>query len=523
LNASTLLSAARRRIAVVALCAVFVPAAALGYSLRQDKEYTAAAQLLFRDAGFDEKIFGSSVLEPSVSPERQAATNVLLVSNKRVAERTAKALGRGLTGAAVASRLEVTQEGQADVISVAMTASDPQRAAQLANAYANEFIRFRRDADRNKIAETRDLVDRQLEQLGSRTDNPAAQDLRRQADQLKVLASLQTGNAELAQAAEPPGAPSSPRTVRNVAFAVFVGLLMGLALAFAMERLDRRLRDPEEIEQAFGRPILGTVPESRSLGQAGPALAGIPGWAESESFSMIRANLRYFNVGHPTKSVLVTSASPGDGKTTIAWNLAAAAVTAGDRVLVIEADLRHPSRIDAPGQEPSPGLGTYLAGNAAIGDLIVQLPVPSTRGDSEPSRHMDVVPAGAVPPNPIDLLESDRMRTLISDSEKRYDLVVVDTAPTAVVSDAIPLMKWVSGVIVVTRLGKSTRASIQQLRRQLENLEAPTLGIVVNSVEAPTYSYGYGYGYGHTPGGGAAPSNGKASRGSDKSVPARAD
>jgi capsular exopolysaccharide synthesis family protein len=347
------------------------------------------------------------------------------------------------------------------------------------------------------ITEALALVDRQLEQLSSdETGTADAQALRRQADQLRVLASLQTGNAELVQEAAPPASPSSPRTVRNVVLGVVVGLLMGLGLAFLLERFDRRLRDPEEIEATFGRPILGTVPESRTLGEAGPSPSGVPGWVESESFNMIRANLRYFNVGRPARSILVTSAAPGEGKTTITWNLAAAAASTGDRVLVIEADLRHPSALDPDALEPKPGLGAVLAGNADLGDVLIQLPVP-TRAGGELVRHMDVVPAGAVPPNPIDLLESETMERLIREAEARYELVIIDSAPTAVVSDAIPLVKTVSGVIVVTRLGKSTRPATQQLRRQLENLDAPTLGVVVNSMKSQ--ATGYGYGYGSTP------------------------
>jgi capsular exopolysaccharide synthesis family protein len=435
------------------------------------------------------------VLQPSKSPERQAATNVLLVSNRRVAARTARALGFGLTSAEIAAKREVTAEGQADVISVSMTDHDPRRAAQLANTYAEEFIEFRREADRAKITEALALVDRQLGQLpSSEAETADAEALRRQADQLRVLAALQTGNAELVQAAEPPDSPSSPQTVRNVVLGGVLGLLTGLGLALLLERLDRRLRDPGEIETTFGRPILGTVPESRALGRAESPLAGVPGWIESEAFSMIRANLRYFNVGRPTRSILVTSAAPGEGKTTITWNLAAAAAAAGDRVLVIEADLRHPSVLDTEGPRPKPGLGVLLAGNANLSDVLIRLPVP---GGGEIVRHMDVVPAGAVPPNPIDLLESEAMERLIRDAEERYELVIVDTAPTAVVSDAIPLIKKVSGVIVVTRLGKSTRTAMQQLRRQLENLDAPTLGVVVNSMKSEAAGYGYGYGYGY--------------------------
>lgn len=492
----TLVGVARRRAVVVILCAVVVPASALGWSLGQDKEYKATSQLLFRDPGFDQKLFGTAVLQPSQDPQRQAATNTLLVSNKRVAERTARAAGLGLTGKGIAARLEVSAEGQADVISVSMTDGNPRRAAQLANTYAREFIQVRRDADRAKIRETQALIAQQLARpFSSQAGTADARSLRRQAAQLKVLASLQTGNAELVQSAEPPGSPSSPRTARNVVLGGFVGLLMGLGLALLLERFDRRLRDSEEIEATLGRPILGTVPESRELDQVRPSVAGVPAYIEGESFNMIRANLRYFNVGRPVKSILITSPAPGDGKSTVAWNLAAAAAAAGDRVLLVEADLRHPSMLATDGLEPNLGLGALLAGNNDISDVLTRLPVVAVRGGDERMRHMDVITAGLVPPpNPTDLLEAEAMQRLITLGEERYDLVIIDTPPTAVVADAIPLIKKVSGVLVVARLGNSTRTGMQQLRRQLENLDAPALGGVVNCGTPAIAEYGYGYG-----------------------------
>jgi capsular exopolysaccharide synthesis family protein len=125
--------------------------------------------------------------------------------------------------------------------------------------------------------------------------------------------------------------------------------------------------------------------------------------------------------------------------------------------------------------------------------------IPSYRAGSAPDRMMDVVVAGPLPPNPVDLIESERMRIVLREAEERYDLVVLDTPPTSVVSDAIPLIREVSGVIVVTRLGTSIRESVMQLRKQLEHLDARTLGVVVNAFKADSGAYGYGYGYAYEP------------------------
>lgn len=484
---------------VLLICLIGVPASALAISVLQEKQYTADASLLFRDPALDQKLFGSTFLQPSRDPDREAATNIKLVSLDAVAARTARALPGGLTSKDVSDKVEVAAEGQSDVASVRATDPDPRFAAQLANAFAEQYIEFRREADRSKVREAQQLVQRQLEALTpAEMLGPRGRSIRERSEQLQVLASLQTGNAELVQQAQVPDSASSPNTARNVALGIVLGLLLGVGLAFLLERLDRRVRDPKEFEEIFDRPLLASIPESRALATGGPAQHQNLPTGEQEAFRMLRANLRYFSVDRPVKSVLVTSAAPGDGKSTVSWNLGLAAAGTGAKVLLMETDLRHPSLAASAGPlAPAPGLSTVLAGQIEFAEVVQAVMVPNHHAGRAPDRMMDVVVAGPIPPNPVDLIESERMRTVLREAEERYDLVVVDTPPTSVVSDAIPLIREVSGVIVVTRLGKSTRESVAQLRNQLVHLNAPTLGVVVNAFKADRGSYGYGYGYGY--------------------------
>ena len=165
--------------------------------------------------------------------------------------------------------------------------------------------------------------------------------------------------------AAPPGGPSSPRPRRSVLLALFVALFLGVALAFLAERLDRRLRDADKVRDIFGRPVLTAIPASDELAETAR-----PGSPVAEPFRMLRANLRYFNVTQEVKSVLVTSAQPGDGKSTVAWNLAWAGGAAGTRTLLIEADLRRPS-LARWAQEATPrGLSGLLSQQAPLGDVV---------------------------------------------------------------------------------------------------------------------------------------------------------
>jgi polysaccharide biosynthesis transport protein len=474
--------------------ALLIPATVVAWSLRQDKTYTATASLLFRDPGLDQKVFGAS-LDSSRDPDREAATNVKLVSLDVVAERTSRDLDGRLDGGEIASKVDVAPEGQSDIVSVRASDSDPEFAARLANSFAEQYIDFRREADRSKVRGAQEVVQRELAQIGGGRRRAQARSLRERAARLEILASLQTGNAELVQPAQVPGSPSSPRVTRNAVVGIVVGLLVALLAALAAERFDRRIRDPRQIEDIFGRPNLGGIPHSRALARGGPAQRGLPG-REEEAFRTLRANLRSFKVDHAIRSILVMSPVPEEGKSTVAWNLARVAASAGERVLVVEADLRRP-RLAASAVElsRSPGLTAVLAGQATLVEVIQTAGFTELRLPAGNYRRMDVVVAGLVPRNPGPLIDSKRMLETIQEAARAYDLVVIDTPPTSIVSDAIPLVQGVGGVLVVARLGKTPREQLLRLRDQLANLHAPLLGVVVNSMSVDGRRFGYRHGY----------------------------
>ena len=482
----------RRRIGLVVSCFLAFPAVTVAASLLHEEEYSASAPLLFRDPVFDQKLFGATFLGPSRNADRDATTNLRLVSLDVVARRAARRLGGNTTAKAIGNEVKVSQIGLADVVSVTATDRDPDEAARLVNAFTAEYVTFRKEADRAKIQEAQTLFGTELAGLSrSERTGKEGRSLQKRSEELGVLASLQTGNAEILQQASPPSSPSSPKPARNGVLGAVVGLIFAVGLALLLERLDHRVRDGEDIEAIFERPALGAVLESRAL-EGGPVNSGLS-FSEAEAFRMLRANLRYFNVDHDIRSVLITSAAPGDGKTTVAWNLATTAAENEGRVLLIEADLRHPGIAEGLGMRNVQGLSTILAGEGSLGTVVQEVPVPE-RQNGRGARTVEVLLSGPLPPNPSDLLESERMRELIAEAEREYDLVVIDTPPMSVVSDALPLIKEIDGVIVVGRLAKTTRDALARLKQQMDNLGAPLLGIVINSVKSDADGYGYGYG-----------------------------
>lgn len=508
------LGAMRRRWILIAACALLTGLTAMLFSLSQEKEYSAKAKLLSRDPGFAQQAyvgflqqkFGNPA-DPGVALSGEgAASNLELVDLPVVADRTATALGQGATRDEIEDVISTSPGVGGNTISIKATDSSPERATRIANTYARQFVALRAAADRSQLLEAKRRLRRQFDQLSPADRNgPRGNVLSRSAERLGILALLQTGNVELVQPAEVPDSPSSANTGRAAVLGALLGLLLGVALVFLFEHLNRRLRRPEEAGEAFGQPVLAIIPESKAIsaGNALPGNGNLPPM-ENEAFRTLRAGLRYFNVDREVRSVLVSSASPAEGKTTVAWQLARAAATSS-KAIVVEADFRNPSLARQHGLTESPGLSEILTQQTPLSDAIQSIPISasasgngsvvvSARGrfkEGEESLH--VITAGATPPNPAELIESKAMGNLFAELRQRYDLVVLDTPPTGVVSDSFPLMGKVDGVIVVARVEQTTRDSAERFREQLGRLRAPVLGVVANAVKISRRSrYAYG-------------------------------
>jgi succinoglycan biosynthesis transport protein ExoP len=471
------LGIARRNRWLLLICFIAVPLAAFAYSLHQTKQYTATASLVFRSSGIESSLFNfTAPVNPN--PQRETTTNLQLVSVQQVAERTVKTLDvPGLTAEDVLGSISVSPAGESELATVSATTDDPAFAARLANTVAKQYIVFSKQANEKKIETAQGLIEEKLASLPeSEREGPAGEELEAKIRQLSALSAVQTGDAELAQAALPPSSPSSPKTTRNVALGIVLGLVLGIGLALLREQFDRRIRDIEDIQELFGVPLLGTIPESRVISNTAPGAELDSVGMEGEAFRMLRASLRYFNTDRDVKSILITSAASRDGKTTVAWNVALSEARAGKRVLYIEADLRRPTIAEHLDIKAERGLSLVLAG--------LDSPDHAYRHDAG----LDVLAAGPLPPNPAELIEGRRMSDLLRWADEHYDRVVIDTPPAAVVADAVALFNQVDGVVIVARLRQSPRDAAEHLKDQLRNTGAPVLGIVVNGVPAPAES-----------------------------------
>jgi polysaccharide biosynthesis transport protein len=317
-----------------------------------------------------------------------------------------------------------------------------------------------------------------------------------------VTAGLRSNNFRIIDAARVPTAPSEPNIPRNLAFALVLGVISGLGLAFLLENMDNTVRTPEQAQMISALPSLGMIPLGSKSGNNGPAGKRLaltaskevvetvtqvrPQSQMAESYRALRTSLLLSNLGAPPKVIMVTSARPQEGKTTTSINTAIVLAQKGVRVLLIDADLRRPSVHKTLGMGPRSGLSNVLTGSATVQQTITISPVLP---------NLFIMPAGTPPPNPAELLASANMRDLIAELRGQYDHIVIDTPPTLSVTDAVVLSPRADATILVIRSGQTTKQALRRARDILMQVNAHVAGVLLNAVDltSPDYYYYYEY------------------------------
>ena len=465
-----------RRAPWILICFVLAAGGAYAYSKQKPKKYTATAAIAFGNNPLSQQISGLSPTSNS-NLVIQQDSNLELVRLGNMATTTASLLGHGLTPEKVRESISVGVKGETDVVAVSATSTSPTEAAAIANTYTTQFVLEQRSVNRKFFKSALAQIKKQLAAMSpAQRFGSDALDLQQRAHTLGFLSELGYNNAQVAGQALPPSSPSSPKTKRNTLLGALVGLLVGFGIAFLLERLDRRIREPEDLQELYRLPLVGVVPKSSALSGS----AALPP-VEAEAFSLIRAHLRFFNVDRDVRTILIASAAPGEGKTTIARHLAEAAARLGSRVLLLEVDLRFPTLAQELSIQPGPGLADVLVGTATLSAATQSVNLRPSPGEGAVGRKLDVLVAGAVsPPNPGELLESRSMASLLEQAKSLYDLVVIDTPPLTSVSDAFPLLTKVDGVAIVGWVGRTRRDAAERLQKVLAGSGAPLLGVIAN-------------------------------------------
>jgi capsular exopolysaccharide synthesis family protein len=367
---------------------------------------------------------------------------------------------------------EVTASGDSTTNFLTITAEDrsPVRAAEIANAFAQAISINRKAA---AVQQLESAITGIVAQLSHISPNDAAQrgPLNQQLTQLRASLTTQGSEAAILQAATPSSAPSGPQTRRTVELGLVIGLLLAFGAVALAENADRRLRTPGDLEGMTDLPLLAAIAPSAFSGQLDTTVE------DEEAFNTLRTALTYLNVDRHLESIVVTSPGEKDGKTTVATRLAIAMARAGQRVILVDGDLRRAQVSAKLGIQQAAGLGTVLSREHSLVETLVEYPVV------EPgSGRLKVLPAGPPPPNPSALIGSDEMRRVLRVLEAQSDIVIIDTPAALAVSDPLPLMRTVTGVVLVARMNRSSKETIRRLQRMITSAHGTLLGVVATGV-----------------------------------------
>ena len=336
--------------------------------------------------------------------------------------------------------------------------------------------------------------------------------LLRRIKEAGVTAGLRSSNIHIVDPALIPSQPTRPRKKLNIMLAAVVGLLGGVSLAFLREHMDNTIKSPSEVERLTGLPLLAVVPKYTKLKETGnkkplPMLAQgedevdlhaayvvtheRPSSHVAEAFRALRTSLLLSQVDSPPQVILVTSALSGEGKTTATLNLGVTLAQLGDRTLVLDGDLRKPALAQGlrGSQDQDAGLTSYLTGRCSLRQAAFSHPFIS---------NLDVMPTGPIPPNPAEILSSQRLREAIGSLRKDYKFIVVDSSPVLSVTDAVILSVLVDRVLLVVRSDETEKAPLLRARDLLASVRCPLLGIIVNAANlssSPHYRYYQYYGF----------------------------
>lgn len=493
---------------LITLSALLTTLAALVYSAVQSPLYEASSSVLVTQGGAGSALSEIPGFASTSDPERQAATHLTLARLPLVAQRTIDAADLRESSGVFLGRSAVVTEPDADILHFSVRDGTSDEAQRLATIYAQQFTRYRNELDLKALQATRAAVSRTLAKLsqqgqqGSLLYRELTQDLRR-LDAAKAV----RGSAAIVVQPAAGTSQVQPQPKRNAALGLVLGLLYGVGIAFLVERFDTRVRTAEQIESLVDLRILGELPPPPQTSPQGRDVSMLhrPHGPYAESVRKLRANLEFAGLGVDLRTLMVTSAVAGEGKTTVAADLAAAFARSGRSVALCDLDARAPTLDRALGLDTQRGLVDVATGRDSLDSVLVEISwagipgrVPSiytahavadasseaqaaARGDAGgKSGLLHVLTLGSRRPHdPADFVGSSSVRQVVESLAETHDVVIVDTAPLLPVSDAWLISEYVDAALIVSGLATVRKPQLRTIRRMAVTFPTRIVGVVV--------------------------------------------
>ncbi len=434
----------RRGWALILAFVVVGIALGVGLTLATKNVYQATAQVFVASALADTSV---DAAQGNTFTQARVQSYISIATSPSVTSPVVKQLKLTITNSDLASKITADAPLNKVLINLHVADHDPAQAARLANAVAAQFKTAVEATDANQGTG-------------------------------KSLVKLTT-----IQPATVPTAPITPNKVLNLGLGLILGLLVGIGVAVLREVLDNTVKGPEDFAE-LGVPVMGHVPFDKRTTRTPIAFRSDLHGARSEAFRQLRTNLQFVDVDNPPRIIAVTSAIPGEGKTTTAINLAAALAEAGSRVCLIEADLRRPSIAKSLGLVADVGFTTVVIGKAPI-ETVLQ----------NAGRNLAVLTSGPIPPNPSELLLSQHAKQIITEIAAKVDYTIIDTPPLLPVTDGAEIATVADATLLVHRAAKTTRDQVNRSVEALDKVGRRPVGVILNMITRGSGKYDYQYGY----------------------------
>jgi tyrosine-protein kinase len=524
------ISVLARRKLVVLLCAILTPLGALAYSILQNELYAGTAAVLVTPGGAASALSDVPGLAGADEPERFAATHVSLARLPTVAQRVINRAPLFEEPDAFLARSSVTAQADADILRFTVDDPDADLARRLATIYAQQFTRYRNELDVQSIRSTRAAIQRRLVKLasGGQQGSLLYTQLRSAVRELDAAEAVRGSAAIVVQPAIT-ATQVAPQTKRNVVLGLLVGLFLGVGLAFLVDRLDRRIRSAEAAESLLGLPVLGELsppPDLPERAKTGVAMVEFPYGHYAEGVRKLRTNLEFANLDAGARILMVTSSVVGEGKTTVASDLAVALARSGRTVALVDLDPRAPMLHHVFALRGRRGLVDVAFGLQSLEETLVPIhwvvperpsratatarfevqsalsetevfdpddpvimpPTPPTPG--APRGRLNVLPLGSrLPPSPAEFVGSPTVQHLVAELASSHDFVILDTAPLLPVSDSLTISEYADAALLVCGLEKISRPDLRRVQKLISSFPTRVLGFVVTGVQADE---GYG-------------------------------
>ena len=488
----------RQRRLLILVCAAVFTVAGIAIGLSQDDKYRTTSALRFTDPNDVFSTIGSAAVPTDQLPQ-VAVQRAVDVQGKRIALATQRVVGK-----TVPVTVTARDEPRTNLVDIEADSTDPTVAAKWANAWAVQAKRITTADAKRQFRTAANALRAQIRQLGKDPAGLATRaQLTQRASTLETAAAV-VAPAQIVRRAQIPAAPYAPDRKRDAIVGLLLGLTIGLIAAFVRDALDRRVRRPVDIETDLHAPVLGHIYSSAMretpfvVNGKKPQRSWVPGRhgnddSALEGFQILRTNLESLQSGN-AQTIMITSALPGEGKSTVAVGLAGASVLTGRMTLLVECDLRRPSlheKLDVPRE---PGLGDYLAGVAGPEEVLRVVSLSQRTG---PAGDLVVIPAGASREESTKLLSSERFVEFLDQVRSQYDVIILDTGPVLAVADPRDIARHADAVLLCVRAAHTTREQARAAKAALEQVMSQPAGVVVTDVrpaEDETLGY-YAYGY----------------------------